>query len=208
MLHALRKIGQLFLASDSLRAGSSGAPQELLDNTCNSTYTSPMEGLGTTLRKLSDALDGGVQAHYDTVGLNFRPRFYPVARQLQPGRALSIRALAKATGVSHSAVSQTVAEMRSAGLATGSPGHDGRERLIELTETGLAACARLQALWDAVAQAAAALDAELPMPLSDLLRRTVARLDAEDFASRIARQLETGVVGSPSSNTRVGSVPS
>ena len=167
-----------------------------------------MEGLGTTLRKLIDALDGGVQAHYDAVGLNFRPRFYPIARQLQPGRALSIRALAKATGVSHSAVSQTVTEMRSAGLVTGSPGQDGRERLIELTETGLAACARLQALWDAIAQAAAALDAELPMPLSDLLRETVSCLETEDFASRIARQLEPGVAGAPSSDTLVASVPS
>ncbi len=167
-----------------------------------------MEGLGTTLRKLIDALDGGVQAHYDAVGLNFRPRFYPVARQLQAGQALSIRALANLTGVSHSALSQTVAEMRSAGLATGSPGQDGRERLIELTRTGLHACARLEAHWAAIARAAAALDAELPMPLGDLLRQTVSRLEAEDFASRIARELDPAVVGAPSSTILVASVPS
>ncbi|HZF43702.1 MAG TPA: helix-turn-helix domain-containing protein [Sphingomonadaceae bacterium] len=160
-----------------------------------------MEGLGTTLRKLIDALDGGVQAHYDAIGLDFRPRFYPVARQLQAGRALSIRALANATGVSHSAVSQTVAEMRSAGLVTGAPGQDGRERLIELTATGLDACARLQALWDAIARAAATLDAELPIPLTDILRETAARLEAEDFASRIAHQLVPGALaGSLSSD--------
>jgi DNA-binding MarR family transcriptional regulator len=168
-----------------------------------------MEGLGTTLRKLIDALDGGVQAHYDTTGLNFRPRFYPVARQLQAGRALSIRALANATGVSHSAVSQTVAEMRSAGLVTGSPGQDGRERLVELTANGLDACARLQALWDAVARAAAALDAELPMPLADLLGEAVARLEAEGFASRIARQLASGSIdGAPSSEALVETIQS
>lgn len=149
-----------------------------------------MEGLGTTLRKLLDALDSGVQTHYDALGLDFRPRFYPVARELQAGRALSIRALATATGVSHSAVSQTVSEMRSAGLVTSSPGQDGRERLIELTARGRDACARLQALWDAIAEAAAALDAELPTPLSGLLREAAARIEAEDFASRIARRLD------------------
>jgi DNA-binding MarR family transcriptional regulator len=160
-----------------------------------------MEGLGTTLRKLVDALDGGVQAHYDATGLNFRPRFYPVARYLQAGQVLSIRALANATGVSHSALSQTVGEMRSAGLVTSSPGQDGRERLIELTANGREACGRLQGLWDAVARAAAGLDAELSMPLGDLLRETASRLNAEDFASRIARNLEPGVVnGVPNSD--------
>ena len=167
-----------------------------------------MEGLGTTLRKLIDALDGGVQAHYDAAGLNFRPRFYPVALQLQAGQALSIRALANVIGISHSAVSQTVAEMRSAGLVTGSPGRDGRERLIKLTATGITACVHLQALWAAITRAAAALDAELPMPLSVLLRETVSRLEAEDFATRIARQLEPGVFNVPSSNDTAASVAS
>jgi DNA-binding MarR family transcriptional regulator len=168
-----------------------------------------MEGLGTTLRRLIDALDGGVQAHYDAIGLNFRPRFYPVACQLQAGRALSIRALANATGVSHSAVSQTVTEMRSAGLVTGTPGQDGRERLIELTATGLDTCARLQALWDAIGRAAAALDAELPIPLTDILRDTFARLEVEDFASRIAHQLAPGAMDvAPSPEALVESVHS
>ena len=167
-----------------------------------------MEGLGTTLRKLIEALDGGVQAHYDAIGLNFRPRFYPVARQLQSGRALPIRALSHATGVSHSAVSQTVAEIRSAGLVTGSPGQDGRERLIKLTAIGLEACNHLQALWDAVARAAAALDAELPMPLSEILCETVFRLEAENFASRIARNLKPGAIAGVPSSDLVSSVQS
>lgn len=81
-----------------------------------------MEGLGTLLRKLLEALDGGVQAHYDAHDLNFRPRFYPVAQLLLAKGALSIRALANAVGVSHSALSQTVSEMRAAGLVASSPG--------------------------------------------------------------------------------------
>lgn len=158
-----------------------------------------MEGLGTTLRRLIDALDGGVQSHYDKIGLDFRPRFYPIARQLQAGTALSIRSLANASAVSHSAVSQTVAEMRAAGLVSSSPGQDSRERLVQLTERGLDACARLQALWTAVARAAEALDVELIVPLGGLLREALVLLEAEDFASRIARQLESGAAdGAPS----------
>jgi len=149
-----------------------------------------MEGLGTTLRRLLDALDGGVQSHYDAVGDGFRPRFYPVVRLLEDRGELSIRAIANTVGVSHSAVSQTVAEMRGAGFAASVPGLDGRERLVRLTPAGLEACARLRPLWDAVARAAADLDRELPMPLGDLLAAALARLEAVDFADRIARELE------------------
>lgn len=149
-----------------------------------------MEGLGTALRKLSEGLDAGVQWHYDAVGETFRPRFFPVAQLLLSKGASSIRAISAATGVSHSAVSQTVAEMRKAGLVEGSAGQDGRERIIALTDAGVQTCNRLQPLWKAVACAASALDTELSMPLSKLLREVSERLNAEDFASRIDRQLQ------------------
>lgn len=149
-----------------------------------------MEGLGTTLRKLLDAFDGDVQAHYETSGSGFRPRFFPVARLLLADGACSIRSMADRTGVSHSAVSQTVTEMRAAGLVTSAPGKDGRERLVSLTEAGQAACARLQPLWSAIERAAAALEAELSVPLTALLRETQNRLEERSFASRIADQLQ------------------
>lgn len=149
-----------------------------------------MEGLGTTLRKLLDALDSDVQAHYDASGSGFRPRYYPVARLLLADGSCSIRSMADQTGVSHSAVSQTVTEMRAAGLVTSAPGKDGRERLVSLTDAGQAACARLQPLWSAVERAAALLDAELSASLRALLRETQARLDERSFASRIADQLQ------------------
>lgn len=153
-----------------------------------------MEGLGTSLRKLVEALDSGVQAHYDAHGSAFRARFYPVARLLLSDGPRSIRAIATASGVSHSAISQTVTEMRKAGLVFTSPSQDGRERLVGLTEAGRENCDRLQPLWLAVDRAAAALDDELSMPLGKLIQEASRQLHAEDFASRIARQLERKVV--------------
>ncbi len=166
-----------------------------------------MEGLGTSLRKLLDALDGGVQSHYEAAGSNFRPRFYPVARLLLVEETLSIRTLANASGVSHSAVSQTVAEMRAAGLVDSSPGKDGRERLIRLTAAGLDTCARLQPLWDAIGQAEAALDAELSMPLGTVLREAAARLEAEGYASRISRQLDSSSTAGAAGNSEDSARP-
>jgi DNA-binding MarR family transcriptional regulator len=152
-----------------------------------------MEGLGTTLRRLLEALDGGVQAHYDRLGVNFRPRFYPVARLLSTEGKLSIRALATAIGVSHSAVSQTVTQMRSAKLVSSGPGVDGRERLVELTTEGRKVCKQLQGLWSAVEGAAVSLDAELPSPLHATLLEAANLLEVQDFEARITAQLKEGV---------------
>jgi DNA-binding MarR family transcriptional regulator len=144
-----------------------------------------MEGLGTLLRKLVEALDGGVQQHYDAVGTKFRPRFYPVANALLGQELLTIRELASSSGLTHSALSQTVKEMKAAGLVESRTGEDARERLIRLTPTGSEACAVLKPIWDAVHVAAAELDSELPSPIRELVGQALLTLSKRDFASRI-----------------------
>jgi DNA-binding MarR family transcriptional regulator len=144
-----------------------------------------MEGLGSALRKLVDALDSGVQKHYEKRGSSFRPRFYPVAQLLLAHQTCSIRELADFTGLSHSALSQTIKEMKASGLVTSKPGADARERMIELTGLGQTTCEQLQPLWAAVRQAAAALDDELSSPLSHLVEEALLRLSQRDYATRI-----------------------
>jgi len=150
-----------------------------------------MDGLGTLLRCLLDELDGAVQQHYEARGEPFRPRFFPVARMLLAHEALTIRAISTSIGVSHSAVSQTVAEMQRLGLVQLARGRDGRERYVQLSAEGQACCTRLGPLWDGIARAASELDAELPISLATMLTATLARLEAEDFGSRIARNVQT-----------------
>ena len=142
------------------------------------------------LRKLVDALDGGVQKHYEHKGSSFRPRFYPVAQLLLAHGTLSIRELADFTGVSHSALSQTIKEMKASGLVTSKPGDDARERVIEFTDLGRATCKTLQPVWAAVRQAAAELDEELHHPLGQTIEGALQRLAQRDFATRIATFLE------------------
>lgn len=68
--------------------------------------------LGTRLRHLLELLDGDVAAVYDDLGLpGFRPRYVPVVRALVADGPSSIRDLGRAIGVTHSAASQTVAQM-------------------------------------------------------------------------------------------------
>jgi len=143
-------------------------------------------GLGTRLRLLLAALDGELQALYDALGEPFRPRFYPVARRLRVEGASTVGELAVRTGVSQSAMTQTLAEMRARGLVA----NDAPGRRLRLTAEGAALCARLEPVWRAVETAAADLDRELPAPLGATVAAALARLEERPFGERIRSVME------------------
>jgi DNA-binding MarR family transcriptional regulator len=146
--------------------------------------------LGTQLRLLTARLDGDVQALYDELGAAFRPRFFPIVQHLLRSGAAPVSTLARATGVSQPAATQTIGEMARLGLVELSPGQDARERLVALSPAGLELVDRLQPLWDAIAEAARQLDRDLPHPLSKLLSSTLDALDREPFADRIRSNMQ------------------
>ena len=98
---------------------------------------------------------------------------------------MPIRDLARATGVTHSAASQTVAELARQGLVDLRPGTDGRQRIVHLTDQARAILPTIEAEWDATASAADELDAELPFPLRELVPAVAAALDRRAFRDRI-----------------------
>lgn len=173
------------------------------------------ELLGTRLRHLLDVLDAGVGAAYADLGLaGFRPRYTPVVRVLTAHGPASIRDLAAAIGVTHSAASQTVAHMAKAGLVTLSPGADARQRIVTATPEAERLLPVLDAEWTATTTAARALEAELPYPLSRLIDETLAALDRRPMRDRIADAMaaheeqprplarESGPLSAPARTTR------
>jgi DNA-binding MarR family transcriptional regulator len=127
--------------------------------------------VGTLLRHVLELLDGDVSKIYEEQGLTeYRPRFSPVVRALLAEGPLSVRDLAAAVGVTHSAASQTAAQMARADLVTHTPDPlDARRRLIDLTPKARALLPRIEAEWEATVTAMAELDTELSMPLAQLL---------------------------------------
>ncbi|TDB78064.1 MarR family winged helix-turn-helix transcriptional regulator [Micromonospora sp. KC723] len=143
--------------------------------------------LGTRLRHLLELLDHDVAAVYAGLGLpGFRPRYAPVLRTLVDTGPASIRALATATGVTHSAASQTVAQMARDGLVTLAPGADARQRVVRLTARARSLLPALDAEWAATAAAAERFEAELSYPLSRLVDEAVAALRRRPMRQRIA----------------------
>jgi DNA-binding MarR family transcriptional regulator len=138
------------------------------------------------MRHLLALLDGDVAKVYTDLGIeDYKPRFSPVVRALVASGPSSIRDLARAIGVTHSAASQTVAQMGKSDLVRLEAGADARQRIVHLTAKAQALLPLIDAEWDATEAAAAELQAELPALMEGLLaaERAVAE---RPFRQRIA----------------------
>lgn len=145
------------------------------------------ELLGTRLRHLLDLLDADVAAVYTDLGLDgFRPRFTPIIRFLAASGPKPIRDIADAIGVTHSAASQTVAQLAKEELVTLRPGADARQRIVALTPKAEQLLPTLDAEWHATSAAAVAFEAELSYPLSRLVDEALTALRQRPMRQRIA----------------------
>ncbi|RZJ38533.1 MAG: MarR family transcriptional regulator [Brevundimonas sp.] len=140
---------------------------------------------GVLLRRLIDHLDGAVEQSYVDAGLDYRPRFTPILRALLNHGPASLRALSARTGVTHSAVSQTVSQMASRDWVSLEPGADARERIVTLTPFALEALPRLERCWAATTAASADLEAEIGQPLAEVLSHALDALDRRPFHDRL-----------------------
>ena len=141
--------------------------------------------LGTLLRRLIEQLDGAVEQAYVEAGLDYRPRYTPVVRALIAEGPATIRALSERTGVTHSAIGQTVNQMAHHGLVTLTAGQDARERIVALTPYAESIVPRLEQLWSATEVAARTLDQQLDLSLPGVIARTLALLDQTPFPERL-----------------------
>jgi len=148
--------------------------------------TSGPDGLGTRMRHVLEVLDGDVARFLADIGLaDYRPRYSGVVRALLARGPSAIRDLAAEMGVTHSAASQTVAQMNRAGFVSLEPGADARQRIVSLTAKTRDLLPLIEAEWTATTEASEALEAELPYPLRGVLDAIVEALERKPFRQRI-----------------------
>jgi DNA-binding MarR family transcriptional regulator len=142
------------------------------------------------LHELLAAMDAQIEEVYREHGIEgVRPRFaYPLIRLAHTG-PLTIRDLASSLGLSHSAISQTVAAMRREDLVTSEPGPDARTRQIDLTERGRALVPFLEAEWRATHATVAELDAEIPHAMTAVVEEVRRALGRRSMRQRILDRL-------------------
>ena len=135
-------------------------------------------------------VDDGIAAAYAELGIEgVRPRYSMALMFLESEGPMTIRRLADECGVTHSAMSQSVTQMRSAGLVASVRGADARSRVVSLTPAGRDVVPALRAEWAATEAALADLEDELPYPPSRIADDLRAALDRRDFAARVLERV-------------------
>lgn len=136
-------------------------------------------------------IDGQIAVAHAELGVTgVRPRFTMALMFLESDGPMTIRRLSTECGVTHSAMSQSVTEMRKAGLVRSVPGDDARSRLVSLTKRGRDVVPVLRAEWDATEAAIAELEDELPYKPSQLAVDLAAALACKGFTRRLLDHVE------------------
>lgn len=185
-------------AADDRSAGDEGAPGS---TAAESPVTPRPAGSDMTVdpsersrwrpvRLLMAAMDDEIARVYDERGVQgIRPRYaMPLIRLGRQG-AMTISELAESTQVTHSAMSQTVSQLRREGLVRSVPGKDARTRRVTLTRRAHEVVSFLEAEWQATEQALAELEAEIPYPLSQVVRDIEVALARRSFHDRVESHL-------------------
>ncbi|MCV2218960.1 MarR family winged helix-turn-helix transcriptional regulator [Thauera sp. Sel9] len=142
-------------------------------------------GLGELLRYVGELVEQGAEAHYRTMGLNYRARYTPVLRALHAG-AQTVTDVTARSHLTQGAISQTVALLEADGLVSRHAVDDGRKSGIRLTAAGLALVGELELHWAAIFAAIARLEEEIGHPLRRALEDAAQALAREGFPARIA----------------------
>lgn len=118
-----------------------------------------------------------------------KPSFVGELLRLHARGPMTITELAEAAGRTHSALSQKVAAMRTAGWVETVAGDDARSKKVTLTDKAREVVGRLAAEWRATEAVIADLEAEIPYPLSRVVEDIGQALAHKSFHERLKEKL-------------------
>lgn len=145
------------------------------------------------LRLLLSAMDNAILELYaEAEIMDFRSRYTAPLIRLGRQGPMTIRALASAVDVTHSAMSQTVAAMKRADLIRTTSGADARTRQVDLTDRGRELLPFLEAEWRATEAAVIEIEGEIPYALSQVVRDIEEVLERRSFRDRLDDHMDQG----------------
>ncbi|WP_194915493.1 MarR family winged helix-turn-helix transcriptional regulator [Catenulispora rubra] len=142
------------------------------------------------LQLLTAGIDASIaQVYADADIEGVKPTWVMELLRLYLQGPMTITELAESVGRTHSALSQKVAAMRTAGLVRTTPGPDARTKRVTLTAKSRRLAPRLAAEWRATEAALAELEAEIPYPISRAVADVEQALARKSFRDRITERL-------------------
>ena len=140
-------------------------------------------------RLFSDMDDEIARVYADNGIEDLKPTWVLEIVRLHARGPMTIAELARSVGRTHSALSQKVAAMRTAGLVRTTTGPDARTKRVTLTAKSRRLAPRLAAEWRATEAALAELEAETPYPISKAVADMEQALARKSFRDRITERL-------------------
>ncbi|WP_435644533.1 MarR family winged helix-turn-helix transcriptional regulator [Streptomyces sp. H49] len=148
------------------------------------------QSLWRSLRLLQASMDADIARVYSEQQIEgLKPSYVMELLRLHACGPMTIAELAESVQRTHSALSQKVAAMRTAGWVQTVVGDDARTRKVTLTDQARRVVDRLAAEWRATEAAVADLEAEIPYPLSQVVTDIERALERKSFHDRIAEKL-------------------
>ena len=145
-----------------------------------------------SLRLLQEAMDADIARIYAEAQIEgLRTNWVMELLRLHHSGPMTITELAESVQRTHSAMSQKVAAMRTAGWVRTTQGTDARSKKITLTAKAARIVGQLAAEWRATEAASVELESELPYPLSRVVTDMETALRRKSFHDRIIEKLET-----------------
>jgi DNA-binding MarR family transcriptional regulator len=142
------------------------------------------------LRLLQAAMDDEIARIYAEAHIDgLKPSYVMELLRLRARGPMTITELARSVQRTHSAMSQKVAAMRSAGWVATTAGPDARSKKVTLTAQATRVAGRLAAEWRATEAAVTELEEEIPYPLSRVVTDIEEALRRKSFHDRIAERL-------------------
>ncbi|MEU8656431.1 MarR family winged helix-turn-helix transcriptional regulator [Actinoplanes philippinensis] len=141
-------------------------------------------------RLLQTAMDAEIARVYADARIDgLKPTWVMELLRLRHRGPMTITELAESVQITHSGMSQKVSAMRAAGWVRTVAGADARSKKVELTAKAEAVVRRLAAEWRATEAAIAEIEAEIPYPLSRVVRDIEAALERRSLHARITERL-------------------
>ncbi|MGW2688930.1 MarR family winged helix-turn-helix transcriptional regulator [Streptomyces sp. NPDC001414] len=154
------------------------------------TLDPTQQSLWRPLRLLQASMDADIAQVYSEQQIDgLKPSYVMELLRLHACGPMTIAELAESVQRTHSALSQKVAAMRTAGWVQTVVGDDARTKKVTLTDKARGVVDRLAAEWRATEAAVAELEAEIPYPLSQVVADIERALERRSFHDRIAEKL-------------------
>lgn len=143
-------------------------------------------GLGSRLKRLSDAFMSGSKRVYELAGYDFEPRWFPLFSLLLKDGPTTVSIAAEKLKITHPHVSQMAKELEKQKLVTWRVNpNDGRSRTMALSKKGIEFGEQIQPLWDDIRIAARTVVQDIDARFMERLESIERSLDEKPFENRV-----------------------